>query len=75
MSSTYVSPEKDMMVNAKGLRGKDGAYVSNQINPSELIILEELGRGASAVSRISYCATQWCSKANRQVRNAVVNVM
>jgi serine/threonine protein kinase len=49
MSSTYTSPENDFMVNARGLRDKDGAYLSNQINPLDLIVLEELGRGSSAI--------------------------
>jgi hypothetical protein len=48
MGSTYVSPDASMKINAKGVRGNDGAYL-DVVAPQELVVKEELGRGASAV--------------------------
>lgn len=48
MSSTYSSPDNAIKINAKGIRGKDGVYL-NSINPENLVVMEVLGSGASAV--------------------------
>mmetsp|Transcript_22818 Transcript_22818/g.26837 ORF Transcript_22818/g.26837 Transcript_22818/m.26837 type:complete len:428 (+) Transcript_22818:16-1299(+) len=48
MNSTYVSPDASMKINAKGVRGEDGSYIDS-VDPQKLVVLEELGRGASAV--------------------------
>lgn len=49
MGSTYISPDASMKINSKGVRGNDGSYL-DKVSPQELVVKEELGRGASAVS-------------------------
>jgi len=34
-----------LRINGHGVRGPDGAYVGGQVDPTELVVLEELGRG------------------------------
>ena len=51
MGTTYVSPDHSLRINATGVRDESGAYLEHQVDPSTLVVLQELGRGASAVTQ------------------------
>lgn len=59
MGSTYVSPDASMKINSKGVRGNDGCYLDT-VSPQELIVKEELGRGASAVRPLFFNNNNTC---------------